>query len=98
MWHIGDGRKVRFWKDVWFVTCSLVIQYWNIYSIINDQGKAVRDAWDGESLLQLCGASLFPPRLHVFLWLFANNKVLTIDNLAKMRQVDDKTYLFCAEL
>jgi hypothetical protein len=39
-----------------------------------------------------------PPRLHVFLWLFANNKVLTIDNLAKMRQVDDKTYLFCAEL
>jgi hypothetical protein len=39
-----------------------------------------------------------PPKVTCVLWLFANNKVLTIDNLAKMRQVDDKTYLFCAEL
>jgi hypothetical protein len=26
-----------------------------------------------------------PPRLHVFLWLLANNKVLTHDNLARRR-------------
>jgi hypothetical protein len=51
-----------------------------------------------KSSLQLCGESLSPPpRLHVFLWLLANNKVLIHDNLAKRRQVDDMTCLFCTE-
>jgi hypothetical protein len=36
-----------------------------------------------------------PPRLHIFLWLLANNKTLTRDNLAKRRNVDDETCLFC---
>jgi hypothetical protein len=160
-WYIGDGRRVRFWEDVWFGTCSLATQYWNIYSIINEQGKTVRDVWDRVNLrftfrrtissdvmaqwlevLQIAESLVFsdaedaiiwqysssgkyavqtlyaivnergvrqnfalvmwripiPPRLHVFLWLLANNKVLTRDNLAKRRQVDDKTCLFCAEL
>jgi hypothetical protein len=34
-----------------------------------------------------------PPRIHIFLWLLANNKVLTRDNLVKMRNVDDKAFL-----
>jgi hypothetical protein len=38
-----------------------------------------------------------PSRLHVFLWLLVNNKVLTRDNLAKRKMVDDKTCLFCNE-
>jgi hypothetical protein len=38
-----------------------------------------------------------PPRIHIFLWLLANNKVLTRDNLAKRKQLDDKTCLFCKE-
>jgi hypothetical protein len=38
-----------------------------------------------------------PPRLHIFLWLLANNKVLTRDNLAKRRHLDDKSCLFCNE-
>jgi hypothetical protein len=38
-----------------------------------------------------------PPRIHIFLWLLANNKVLTRDNFVKRRNVDDKTYLFCKE-
>jgi hypothetical protein len=33
----------------------------------------------------------------VFLWLLANGKVLTRDNLAKRRHVDDSTCLFCNE-
>jgi hypothetical protein len=49
-WHIGDDRKVGFWEDVWFGTYSLAIQFWDIYSIVNEQGKTVRDAWDGVSL------------------------------------------------
>jgi hypothetical protein len=38
-----------------------------------------------------------PPRIHIFLWLLANNKVLTRDNLAKRKDLDDLTCLFCAE-
>jgi hypothetical protein len=26
-WQVGDGKKVRFWKDLLFGTCSLAIQY-----------------------------------------------------------------------
>jgi hypothetical protein len=37
------------------------------------------------------------PRIHIFLWLFANNKILTRDNLAKRKNLDDKTCLFCKE-
>jgi hypothetical protein len=32
-----------------------------------------------------------------FLWLLANNKTLTKDNLAKRQKVNDKTCLFCNE-
>jgi hypothetical protein len=39
-----------------------------------------------------------PPRLHIFLWLLINNEVLTRDNLAKRKHLDDKTCLFCSEL
>jgi hypothetical protein len=39
-----------------------------------------------------------PSRLHVFLWLLANNKVLTRDNLAKRRAVNDKTCLFVVNM
>jgi hypothetical protein len=39
-----------------------------------------------------------PPRIHVFLWLLANNKTLTRDNLHKRRHVEDRTCLFCSDL
>jgi hypothetical protein len=38
-----------------------------------------------------------PPRLHVFLWLLANDRLLTRDNLAKRRPVTDGSCLFCSE-
>jgi hypothetical protein len=38
-----------------------------------------------------------PLRLHIFLWLLANNKTLTRDNLDKRKSLDDKTCLFCSE-
>jgi hypothetical protein len=46
--------------------------------------------------LKLYGRSLFPQD-YMFLWLFANNKVLTRDNLAKRRRIDDMSCLFCNE-
>jgi hypothetical protein len=50
MWHVGDGRKVRFWEDCWFGSCSLAIQYWEIFTIVNEQGSTIREAWDGVNL------------------------------------------------
>jgi hypothetical protein len=48
--EIGNGRRVRFWEHLSFGTCSLAIQYWEIYSIINELGKSVSGAWDGHHL------------------------------------------------
>ena len=39
-----------------------------------------------------------PGRVHYILWLLTKNKILTRDNLAKQREVSDKTCLFCNEL
>jgi hypothetical protein len=39
-----------------------------------------------------------PPRIHVFLWLLANNKTLTRDNLHKHRHVEDRTCVLCSQL
>jgi hypothetical protein len=135
---------MRFWKDYWFGSCSLAIEFWEIYFIVNEQGKIMSEAWDGINLkftfrrsvdsrlmtmwlelLQIASSiqlndedytmiwkfnssgkyyvqSLYavvndrgidytpvmwkipvPPRLHIFLWLLANNKTLTRYNLAK---------------
>jgi hypothetical protein len=41
-WKIGSGKRVRLW--LWFGSCSLTIQYWDIYTIINEQGCSVREA------------------------------------------------------
>jgi hypothetical protein len=38
------------------------------------------------------------PSIHVFMWFLLNNKILTRDNLNKLRHVDDQTYVFCSEL
>jgi hypothetical protein len=41
-WRIGDGCKIQLWEDHWFGTCSLVIQFWDVYSIVYEQGKTIR--------------------------------------------------------
>jgi hypothetical protein len=38
-----------------------------------------------------------PSHLHIFLWLLTKNKVLTRDNLAKRKKLDDMSCLFCTE-
>jgi hypothetical protein len=37
------------------------------------------------------------PRVHVLLWLLANNKLLTRDNLVKRQHVPDLRCIFCTE-
>jgi hypothetical protein len=40
---------------------------------------------------------IVPPRLHIFLWLLVNNKILTRDNLAKRKKIEDLSCLFCSD-
>jgi hypothetical protein len=44
-WVIGNGRKIKVWKDHWIGNTSLAIAYWPLYVI---QTKIV---WDGENLM-----------------------------------------------
>jgi hypothetical protein len=48
MWKVGNGEKVRFWEDNWVGPASLAIQFWDIYSLINEQNKTIFELWDGE--------------------------------------------------
>ena len=157
---MGKGDKVRFWEDQWLGNTSLAILYWPLYVINEQQGKSVREVWDGENLMltfrrtvseqgmnlwwelvnlmsevtlseeedQIIWAysssgkysvqSLYivvnfgaispvffssiwklpiPPRVQFFLWLLFKNKLLTRNNLAKRRTVNDNTCLLCSE-
>jgi hypothetical protein len=49
-WKVGNVKKIRFWKDLWFGNCSLAIQFWGVYYIVNEQGKTLDEAWNGLNL------------------------------------------------
>jgi len=151
-WLVGNGDRIRFWKDHWFRNSSLAVQFWHLYVINNEQGATISQVWDGtdlkltfrrtvsqqlmlqwEELFQVASSvvlnneedaviwkfnsngkysvqSLYvvlsfkgvyrlhfgdveikhPPRVHMFLWLLYNNKLLTRDNLQKRMEVADR--------
>lgn len=63
----------------------------SLYAVINDRG--VRQVFT-----PVMWKVIIPPRIHIFfVWLLADNKVLTRDNLSKRKNLDDKTCLFCSE-
>lgn len=47
---VGDGKKVRFWEDIWFGTSPLAAPFWDLYVIVNDKGKTVSEIWDGQQI------------------------------------------------
>lgn len=49
-WHLGNGRKCKFWEDNWLGNSSLAIQYWEIYILINEKNATVASLWDGSNL------------------------------------------------
>ena len=72
-----------------FHSCG-VYSVQSFYAIINDRGVIPVHA---PAVWKLH----VPPRLNVFLWLLANNKTLTKDNLAKRGHVSDPSCLFYSE-
>jgi hypothetical protein len=61
-----------------------------MYDVINDRG--IKQVYT--PVMWKISVS---PRLHIFLWLLANNKLLTRDNLVKRKKLDDVSCLFCVE-
>ena len=75
---------------VWQFTSNGMYSSQCLYKIINFRGiKPVH--------VSAIGASRFLLEFTSFMWLLTNNKVLTRDNLAKRRKVEDTSCLFCSE-
>jgi hypothetical protein len=95
-WHelleIASSLKLGEEEDdnIWQYSSSRIYSVQSLYAIVNNRG--VKQVYT-----PMMWKIQVPPRIHIFLWLPANNKVLTRDNLAKRKQLEDKTCLFCKE-
>jgi hypothetical protein len=75
---------------IWTFSSNGVYSSQSLYKIVNFRGiKPIHTpaVWSLK----------IPPRVHFFLWLLTQNKTLTRDNVAKRKQVDDKSCLFFKE-
>jgi hypothetical protein len=77
-------------SPVWMFHPSGVYSVKSFYAIVNNGGIVPVHT---PAVWKL----VVPPRIHIFLWLLANNKTLTRDNLNKRFPVEDRTCLFCSE-
>jgi hypothetical protein len=30
-WHVGNGKSIKFWEDIWFGISRLATQFWDLY-------------------------------------------------------------------
>ena len=74
----------------WSFSSSGQYSVQSLYAIINHRGVV-------PVFVQAVWKLSIPPRVQFFLWLLSNNRLLTRDNLAKRREVNDRTCLFCGE-
>jgi hypothetical protein len=49
-WKIGNGNKVKFWEDNWLGPSSIAIQFWDLYTLVNEKTGTVAELWDGQNL------------------------------------------------
>jgi hypothetical protein len=75
---------------VWQYQYSGIYSSQSLYAVINFGG--VKTVY-----LPVVWKLIVPLRIHFFLWLLSNNKLLTRDNLRKRQNLDDYTCLFCTE-
>jgi hypothetical protein len=72
---------------VWSFSSSGKYSVQSLYAVINHR-------WVTSVYVHAMWKLKVPPIIQIFLWLLAKNKSLTRDNLAKRREVADKTCLF----
>ena len=49
-WHVGNGKSIKFWEDIWFGNSPFATQFWDIYVVSNQQSKTICELWDGLQL------------------------------------------------
>jgi hypothetical protein len=104
-----DNRLMRQWEELTQIAESLSLRedeedaiIWqfessgrfsvhSLYAVINHRG--IKQVYT-----PVVWKIIVSPRFHIFLWLLTNNKILTRDNLAKRKYVEDLTCLFCSEV
>lgn len=75
---------------IWKLNNSGIYSSQSLYAIVNFKGIQpvfVPSLWN----------IYVPLRIHMFLWLVSNNRILTRNNLSKRQELNDKTCLFCNE-
>jgi hypothetical protein len=75
---------------IWQFGSSESYSVQSLYAVINDRGIK-------QIYLLVMWKIHVPLMIHVFLWLVGNNKILTRDNLAKRREVTNRSCLFCSK-
>jgi hypothetical protein len=75
---------------IWQFQSSGVYSTQSLYGVINFRGVI-------PVFLPAVWKLPIPPRIHFFLWLLSQNRLLPRDNLGKRRSVDDPSCLFCKE-
>ena len=84
--HLGEEDDAIIWK--WEAKGTYSVS--SLYSVINFRGVIPVN-------IPVVWKLSVPPRLHVFMWLLCNNKLLTRDNLSKRQHIDDVTCVFCSD-
>jgi hypothetical protein len=96
MWYelLGIVENLNLQEDddkiMWSFSSNGKFSIQPLYAVINHRGVVpvyVLAVWKLK----------IPPRVQILLWLITKNKALTRNNLAKRREVTDKTCLFCNE-
>jgi hypothetical protein len=90
--QIASGIELTEEEDaiIWQYSSNGKFSVQTLYAIINDMG-----VWQGYT--PVVWKIRVSSKIHIFLWLLGRNKVFTRDNLAKRRDVDGVSCLFCLE-
>jgi hypothetical protein len=54
-WHVGNGKSIKFWEDIWFGNSPLATQFWDLYFVSNQQNKTISDIGMARRLEVLLG-------------------------------------------
>lgn len=101
-------RLMNQWEDVRQIISSVVFtsepdqMIWKMHSTGVYKTQSLYAAINNRGVTPVYSPSVWNifvrPRVHMFLWLLANNKLLTRDNLSKRQDITDKSCLLCSEV
>lgn len=75
---------------VWKYECNGIYSSSSLYRIVNNRGVL-------PVFLHVMWKIQVPPKIHIFLWLLAKNKVMTKDNMEKRKMGKPLDCVFCLE-